>query len=517
MAIDDDKDIVKQDGEYVYEAVINTIGYGKFSVFLFLFCCLAAMADAIEILSLSMVMSTAVCDLNLTTFIKGWIDASVFIGMFFGGLIWGPIGDITGRRTALLASLMVNWVFALTSSFVFGYREFLALRILSGCGIGGSVPVIFSYFAEFQQKSHRGTMLSVLTLLWMSGNVVESGLAWIILPDQVGFTTSVIDYRGWRLFICLCAVPSFVSFIAFIFMPESPKYLLQQGKEDEAIQILQKIYKMNNGKELFEIKKLIIGDTEKDQLINNTTDTIPNKSSNVCLFSRFFSTIKAIFRKLASLFNRHYALKTILLSIISSTFSFGYYGMFMWFPELFSRSENSVGSVCSYKQTTNVTDSSIIDDPDCSGPPNIVYIQTFIIMTASLVGSILPIILLDKIGRNILLRVMLTIFGSSIFFLWLARSTNSILIISCVFTFCSTAIWCILDILPLEMYPTELRSTAMGAILAFVRLFATLANVTFGTLMDSNCSVIILLTSGLALIGGLASLKLTDMTKKDIN
>lgn len=49
--------------------------------------------------------------------------------------------------------------------------------------LGGSGPVIWSYFAEFQPKSRRGSMLSFMAAFWTIGNLFVAGLAWIIIPS----------------------------------------------------------------------------------------------------------------------------------------------------------------------------------------------------------------------------------------------------------------------------------------------------------------------------------------------
>ena len=116
---------------------------------------------------------------------KGWISSVLFIGaipshtyrlfiylcsrhdrpfiaiagMLAGGYIWGTLGDIYGRRRVLMSALMLTALAGIVASFSQEYVMFLIARLVGGLGIGGTVPVVWSYFAEFQPCSSRGRML----------------------------------------------------------------------------------------------------------------------------------------------------------------------------------------------------------------------------------------------------------------------------------------------------------------------------------------------------------------------
>lgn len=66
-----------------------------------------------------------------------------------------------------------------------------------------------------------------------------------------------ITYKPWRLFVIVCGIPGFVCGIAMYFLPESPKFLLSINKEDEAKEVLQKMYRMNGGKDKLEVRSIV--------------------------------------------------------------------------------------------------------------------------------------------------------------------------------------------------------------------------------------------------------------------
>lgn len=80
--------------------------------------------------------------------------------------------------------------------------------------LGGSGPVIWSYFAEFQPKSKRGSMLSFMAAFWTFGNLIVAGMAWLIIPLSelkpsmkfVCFKLNIVIYlnRHWYSYSLLC-------------------------------------------------------------------------------------------------------------------------------------------------------------------------------------------------------------------------------------------------------------------------------------------------------------------------
>eukprot|EP00494_Astrolonche_serrata_P028561 UN28828 len=116
---------------------------------------------------------------------------------------------------------------------------FLTLRFLAGIGIGGSMPLVFTYFCEFLPPKERGVWLVYLAFSWIFGSFWTGFSAWIIM--------GYLD-RPWNVFLLVCAVPVITACILLFWCDPSPKFLLTQGKSEESLIILKKIAKIN-GKE----------------------------------------------------------------------------------------------------------------------------------------------------------------------------------------------------------------------------------------------------------------------------
>ena len=94
--------------------------------------------------------------------------------------------------------------------------------------VGGSLPVIMTYSSEFVRTKYRGPYMGTLSSFWMVGALLCGGVAWAILPlDINGASIGSTPFHSWRLFLLVSALPSLIGAIFFVFLPESPRFLLE--------------------------------------------------------------------------------------------------------------------------------------------------------------------------------------------------------------------------------------------------------------------------------------------------
>ncbi|XP_055078234.1 synaptic vesicle glycoprotein 2B isoform X2 [Periophthalmus magnuspinnatus] len=459
--------------KYTFEEAVDEAGFGLFHWLLLVVCGWANASDAVEIMCVSFLLPTARCDLRLSSSDMGILTASIFLGMMVGGYMWGYLADQRGRCRVLVVSLSVNGVFGGLASVAPGFWLFLLLRFISGIGVGGSIPVIFSYFSEFLPRLRRGAMISALATFWMAGNILAAGLAWWVIPQNWA------HFESWRLFVVLCSVPSLSSALLFkIMMPESPKFLMEAGEEKEAACVFQLMFKLNTW-----------GKGKKKQFalcvttINDNSSTPLQKEQLIDIYKKALSPIREMFKGVLRT-------RSTALLIVFYCISFGFYGLWMWFPELFKRVEDG-GSPCA-----NVSRSYSLQNESCYPVKTAIYMEGFFIAASNLPGNIFTILMMDSIGGKALL--------------------SHSLLLSCVFSGVSVISWNALDVMGTELYPTHLRSSALGFFTGVGRVAAIMGNVVFGRLLDSHCAVPVLLVSGLLLTGGLIALLLPQTKQTEL-
>ncbi|GAA6215253.1 synaptic vesicle glycoprotein 2C-like isoform X1 [Lates japonicus] len=489
-----------------YEEAVEESGFGLFHWLLLVACGWANASDAVEILCVSFLLPTARCDLLLSSSDMGLLTASIFLGMMVGGYMWGYLADQRGRRRVLVVSLTINGVFGGLASAAPWFWLFLLLRFISGIGVGGSIPVIFSYFSEFMPRLRRGAMISSLATFWMGGNILAAGLAWLVIPRTwAHFSLGTLDFQSWRLFVVLCSVPSLTSAIIFrLLLPESPKFLMEVGREKEAIQVFKLMFKLNMHGKGKTFPEFGLCTSSKPKGEREETRTWGSCSE------RLASILKKALVPIKQMFNGSLKSRSIALLIVFYCISFGYYGLWMWFPELFKRVEAG-GSPCA-----NVSLPSQLLNQSCYPVKTAVYMEGFFIAASNLPGNIFTILMMDSTGGKALLSFSLVVSSLSVFLIYVVQTKAQSLILSCVFSGVSVIAWNALDVLGAELYPTKLRSSALGFFTGVGRVAAITGNIVFGKLVDTNCAVPVLLVSALLLTGGLVALLLPQTRQTEL-
>lgn len=497
-------------GGHDYDSALELTGYSSFHYWLALVCGWANASDAVEILAISFLLPSAECDLELTPARKGWLSAILFVGMMIGGYIWGSLGDSLGRRVVLINAMFLNAAAGLLSSLSQGFYVFLVLRFISGVGVGGSIPVVWTYFGEFQPAQRRGAALSVLASFWMVGNVAVAGLAWAVIPHDLGWSDPAhFQYNSWRIFVALSALPSLFVAIALMWLPDSPRFLLTKGREEKALTVLRYMYTSNGGRPGGYPVESLVGERVSPHIVEERRG--------------LKSTVLEALQLSSQLFSPSYLRITTIMIAINFAIQFGYYGLWLWFPELFNKLETyykahptdsvSVCQVIDFEFQEEVNSTSVASCVE-QIPDDQVFINSFIISISAGPSNLWTIFHMDKLGRRFFLCFSMFLSGCSAFLIYLVNSSAMNLVVSCVFGAVSTMGFNSLDCLGVELFPTHLRSTAMAVTLVAARLGAILGNLVFGYLVETHCSVPILMVAALLIGGGFMGLLLPNTTRK---
>lgn len=115
-----------------FETAIELTGYGKFHYYLLAICGLVSTSEEMDVISMSFILPSAQCDLDLNTQTKGWLNSIIFIGMMVGAYVWGSIADTLGRRKVLIVISFMNALCIVASSFCQSYILFMIFRFLNG-------------------------------------------------------------------------------------------------------------------------------------------------------------------------------------------------------------------------------------------------------------------------------------------------------------------------------------------------------------------------------------------------
>lgn len=427
------------------EEAIDWIGVGRFQYKLLAICGAGWAADAMEVIIISFVLPAIIKEWDLTSAKAGYIGTAIFIGMLVGAWFWGIITDRIGRKQGFILTVLVDSVFGFLSALSPGYIWLLLLRTVTGFGVGGTLPVDYAIFTEYLPRRNRGRYLVLLESFWALGTIIAAALAWLIIPRAPVY--------GWRILLAISAVPGLVVYFIRRHVPESPRYLLVEGREAEAREVLLQVARENGAS--LEIDRLTIQE-------RSTTATVP-------------ALWKAPFVRI-----------TLMLWISWFCISLGYYGTFIWLPRIF------VARGFDFLKT---------------------YQNTFIMALAQLPGYFSAAFLVERWGRKPTLAVYMILSGVFTYLFAVVSGLSVIVGAAVLMSFFTLGAWGVIYAYTPELYPTEIRATGMGAASGMTRIAGAIAPTLGGLLLPISLVMALSLYAISFIIGGLAVFLLGKETR----
>jgi SP family arabinose:H+ symporter-like MFS transporter len=175
---------------------------------------------------------------GLTPAQEGIAGASAILGCIPGAMAAGFLSDRFGRRTVLFLCAVLYAVSGALSALPRTFTEFLAVRFISGLGIGASSMVCPIYIAELAPADRRGRLGSLFQLGIVLGIFLTLFVnAWIQGHGDDAWNAA----SGWRWMLGAEVVPAGLLLALLFFVPESPRWLIQAGREREARAILETV------------------------------------------------------------------------------------------------------------------------------------------------------------------------------------------------------------------------------------------------------------------------------------
>jgi len=182
-----------------------------------------------------------------TSFQVGWAMSSALVGCLLGSVLSFGLSDRFGRKRLLILSAVLFTASAAGTGLAWNYNSFIWFRILGGIGIGLASNLSPMYIAEVSPASMRGKFVSVNQLNIVIGVLAAQTVNWLIAEPVAGnATTEQILYSwngqtGWRWMFAAEMIPS-LCFLGLMFLvPESPRWLVKNGKEYRAFEVLTRI------------------------------------------------------------------------------------------------------------------------------------------------------------------------------------------------------------------------------------------------------------------------------------
>lgn len=363
--------------------------------------------DAMDVGLVSFIVAAIATDPHfmLTSSEKSWILSIGFLGMAIGAWVGGLFADKFGRKEVFTATLIIyglaNGLMAASVSLLM----LLILRFVVGLGLGAELPVASTLVSEFSPAAHRGRMTVLLESFWALGWILSAVIGYFIVPN--------FGDNGWRWALLIGALPTLYAIISRFHLPESVRFLEEQGRDAEA-EASVRYFEKAGGVEPVPSAKAV---------------PLPK--------------IKA-----RELFSAAYSKRTIAIWLTWFFVNFSYYGAFLWMPSLLADQFGSLTTSFGY---------------------------ALIISLAQLPGYFLAAWLVEKIGRRVCLVSFLAVSAVCAAFFAQANSVAAVLVWGMLLSASNLGAWGVLYAVTPEIYPTRLRGTGAGAAAAFGRVASIVA------------------------------------------
>ncbi|XP_028143249.1 putative transporter svop-1 [Diabrotica virgifera virgifera] len=462
-----------------FEDAIAATKFGKYNIMLIVVIALPCVTQLLNTVELSYILPVAQCDLGLTLEDKGLINAIMFAGMISTGVYWGYLCDALGRKRIIVYGFLLSGFFAAVAALSTSKYVLLAAKFMSGAIINGPFSATTSHITEFHSSEYRGRVNMARGMFLSFGSLLLPILSWAILPRKMDiFLFGIVELHSWNIFLLVCALSTIFCGVVYIFIPESPKYLMSTGRNEQAMKVLQKIYSLNTGNAMedFPVKKLV-------EEVENSAEKV-----NVVV------ALKKCFREMKYLLHKPYVNHLLLACFNVFSLLISVNTVKLWLPGIFQ-------AISDYQNAHNGTSTNLCTmleqmvpketptSENCTVDMNnlSVYINTFIVSLARIVAFAFSTVFIRMLGIKRLNIILCFATAALQFCIYFARDSATVTILSATGTAIGSVAENLLISLTLELFPTTLRTIALSIHLTSGRTGTLVGNIVFPYLLSSGC------------------------------
>jgi MFS family permease len=423
--------------------ILSNLRWNRFHTAIVLLFGLGWALDAFEVTLIGNVLGALRHHFHLGSNAMSFILAAWFAGLMIGAAGFGILADRYGRRRVFLASLVLYGLATLATAFAPNLAALLILRLIAGIGVGAEYSAINAAIAELVPSRSRGRASAIVLNFWPIGSFVAALLAWLAL-------SALPANLGWRVVFGLGGAIALSAAWFRRHLPESPRWLLDAGRPDDA-------------------RAIIVG------IQAGLTNIRPPVSTPI--IHRVRREANSIIRLL-----RLYPGRLALGAALDFAEASGYYGLFAFLP--------------------------IVVLPALHLPPARLPVFYLAGSVGALIGGLAAAFLLDRLGRSWTVGsfYLATALGLIGFAAITHLGAGAIMLGFAGVNLLATGSWIAAYPTFSELFPTALRATGIGASVAVGRIGAALSPFLVGYVGARSMPAALLMLAGFWAMGALAIL-----------
>ena len=206
--------------------------------------------------------NTAIAEtFGLGSAVMAFVVSIALIGSAVGAWFAGQLTDTFGRRRVMLIAALLFAASAIGTAFPPNVEILMLWRLIGGAGIGVASVVAPMYIAEIAPSQLRGRLGSLQQLAIVLG-IFATGLTNYLIVQAAGSSTSewLLGIEAWRWMFLTMLVPAAVYYLMALRIPESPRYLVEMGRLDEARAVLESVFTTDQSAKVLDIQSTMDAD-----------------------------------------------------------------------------------------------------------------------------------------------------------------------------------------------------------------------------------------------------------------
>jgi putative MFS transporter len=379
-----------------------------------------------------------------------------FAGLWVGVVAFGQTADRFGRKAVFTWSLM--WYVAATAIMAFQRtgQWINVWRFIAGVGFGVQLVTVDTYIAELAPPALRGRAFCVNQCICFSIVPVVALLSWLLLKE------APLGLDGWRWVVLAGSLGAVAVWGLRAGIPESPRWLAARGRLEEAQRIVEAL------------ERRVAAELGDAAVRVGAADRLDASESIAPVLAH--SDRRA---RLKDIFAPRYRGRTLMLSIFNAAQVIGFYGFNSWLPTLLTARGITLTRGLEY---------------------------AFVIAIAQPVGPLVGTLFADKVERKTQIVAGLGCMGAAMAAFAIATSPAVLISLGIVFTLAANVMSYAYHGYQAELFPTQIRSRAVGFVYSWSRLAAAFAGLMVGYLLADGGVPAVALFIGIAMAVGIAAI-----------
>ncbi|MBC7341590.1 MAG: MFS transporter [Clostridia bacterium] len=383
---------------------------------------IATFFDAFDAVSIAYVLPVIIPLWKIAPTHVGLLISVGYVGQILGAFFFGWFAERSGRLKSLTLSVAILGIMSFLCAVSWNYVSLLVFRFIQGFGLGGEVPVAAAYINELSKAKGRGKFVLLYELIFVVGLVMAALLGYWVVP-----------HLGWHYMFLIGGAPALVIPLFLRFLPESPRWLANHGRIDEA--------------------EKLVTDLERIMSRNGQVELPPVQEATVTLAEKPTSW--------RELFQGIYLRRTLTVWVIWFGAYFVTYGLTTWLPALYS----SVFKL----------------------PLQQSLLYSLITSVAGFIGAFICALLIDTVGRKAWFTMAFLGGALFMFALWQtgARTPQIVVTYASLSYLFISSISLALYLYSPEIYPTRMRALGSSIGSAWLRVASAIGPYVVGVVVSS--------------------------------